>query len=166
MFGYVIAASHLGLNPKPPPPPPPYTPTNTHTHTHAHIYMYINKLYVFMHVYHIYCVCVCVLCAYINKPHTLKEQTCDTRWCMVHLQLVPSVHNLCAHTNTHARTHTHSAHTPHTHTTSTHTHTHTHTPDLRHEMVDLQLVPSVHKRLTPRVPFLHNHVRGCRHITH
>lgn len=31
--------------------------------------------------------------------------------------------------------------------------------DLRHEMVDLQLVPSVHKRLTPGVPFLHYHVR-------
>ena len=31
--------------------------------------------------------------------------------------------------------------------------------DLRHEMVDLQHVPSVHKRLTPGVPFLHYHVR-------
>jgi len=31
--------------------------------------------------------------------------------------------------------------------------------DLRHEIVDLQMVPSVHKRLTPNVPFLHYHVR-------
>ncbi len=31
--------------------------------------------------------------------------------------------------------------------------------DLRHEIVDLQLVPSVHKRLTLGVPFLHYHVR-------
>jgi len=31
--------------------------------------------------------------------------------------------------------------------------------DLRHEIMDLQLVPSVHKKLTPGVPFLHFHVR-------
>ena len=31
--------------------------------------------------------------------------------------------------------------------------------DLRHEIADLQLVPSVHKTLTPSVPFLHYHVR-------